>query len=163
MSLSAVLVVLGAGVIVQYGDGGAREGADEAARTAQWLTVHYASMDNNLDAFGEWQADLHSLEQVGSSPDSVHIALYDGLGPNNTPINPRPLTNPTDAIYWSGLDATVVEPGTRLPYKDEYVAGYAYQLRPNLAVEIRGRRVPARVVDRPFYRRPASGASHATA
>jgi hypothetical protein len=45
---------------------------------AQWLTVHYVSMDNNLDAFGEWQADLNSLEKVGSSPESHHIALYDG-------------------------------------------------------------------------------------
>jgi hypothetical protein len=46
--------------------------------TAEWLTVHYNSMDNNLDAFGEWQADLHSLEMVGSTDESRHIALYDG-------------------------------------------------------------------------------------
>jgi hypothetical protein len=52
---------------------------DEGPRpTAQWLTVHYASMDNNLDAFGEWQADLWSLQKVGSSPESHHVALYDG-------------------------------------------------------------------------------------
>jgi hypothetical protein len=54
-------------------------GGDEGPRPiAQWLTVHYVSMDNNLDAFGEWQADLNSLEMVGSSPESHHVALYDG-------------------------------------------------------------------------------------
>ena len=73
-----------------------------------------------------------------STEIGMQVYRFEGLGPNNTPINPRPLTTPSDAIYWSGLDPTVVEPGTRLPYKDEYVAGYAYQLRPNLAVEIRG-------------------------
>ena len=50
----------------------------DTRETADWLTVHYVSMDNNLDAFGEWQADLNSLEKVGSSPESQHIALYDG-------------------------------------------------------------------------------------
>ncbi|MCD6383970.1 MAG: hypothetical protein J7L88_05865 [Thermoplasmata archaeon] len=43
-------------------------------------------MDNNLDSIGEWEADLHSLMKVGSTPLSQHIVLYDGDGPNDTVI-----------------------------------------------------------------------------
>jgi aminomethyltransferase len=62
----------------------------------------------------------------------------------------------------------VVTSGTKSPTLGTFI-GMAYvdaeSARPAtaLAVEIRGRRLPARVVDRPFYRRRAPGASHATA
>ena len=62
----------------------------------------------------------------------------------------------------------VVTSGTKSPTLGTFI-GMAYvdaeSARPGtaLAVEIRGRRLPARVVDRPFYRRRAPGASHATA
>ena len=60
---------------------------DEGPRpTAQWLTVHYSSMDNNLDEYGEWQADLWSLEKVGSSPESHHVVLYDGAEDGDTVV-----------------------------------------------------------------------------
>jgi aminomethyltransferase len=62
----------------------------------------------------------------------------------------------------------VVTSGTKSPTLGTFI-GMAYVDAASapagtaLAVEIRGRRLPARVVARPFYRRPASGASHATA
>jgi len=62
----------------------------------------------------------------------------------------------------------VVTSGTKSPTLGTFI-GMAYVetgcASPGtaLAVEIRARRVPAHVVDRPFYRRPAPGASHATA
>jgi hypothetical protein len=86
LAMVAVVIVLGAVVAVQYGHGGPGGVAGDGGHTAQWLTVHYASMDNNLDEYGEWQADLHSLEQVGSTDDSVHVALYDGAEAGDTVI-----------------------------------------------------------------------------
>ena len=80
------LIVLCAVVAVQVQHGGAGGAGGGGPHTAKWLTVHYASMDNNLDAYGEWQADLHSLEAVGSTDDSVHVALYDGAAGNDTVI-----------------------------------------------------------------------------
>lgn len=61
-----------------------------------------------------------------------------------------------------------VTSGTRSPTLGRFIAmAYvdAEHARPGtpVAVEIRSRRLPARVVERPFYRRLASGASHATA
>ncbi len=79
LALAVAAVVIGAvlgGFAVSKGAEMAGGGGPRP--TAQWLTVHYVSMDNNLDEFGEWQADLHSLEMVGSTPESRHIALYDG-------------------------------------------------------------------------------------
>lgn len=86
LAVGAVVIVLGAVVALQYGQGPAGADAGDGRGTAQWLTVHYSSMDNNLDAFGEWQADLHSLEQVGSTDESVHVALYDGDEEGDTVI-----------------------------------------------------------------------------
>ncbi len=80
------LIVLGAVIAVQVQHGGAGGSGDSGPHVAKWLTVHYASMDNNLDAYGEWQADLNSLEKVGSTEDSVHVALYDGAAGNDTVI-----------------------------------------------------------------------------
>jgi aminomethyltransferase len=62
----------------------------------------------------------------------------------------------------------VVTSGTKSPTLGTFI-GMAYvdaacaSRGTVLSVEVRGRRLPAHVVDRPFYRRPASGASHATA
>ncbi len=77
VALVAILVIaaLAAVSVSNYSTPG---GDDDPRPTAEWLTVHYVSMDNNLDAFGEWQADLNSREKVGSTPESHHIALYDG-------------------------------------------------------------------------------------
>ena len=86
LAVLVAIVIVGAIVATQVGKGNAGYGGQGGTHVAQWLTVHYASMDNNLDEYGEWQADLNSLEKVGSSPDSVHVALYDGLGPNNTVV-----------------------------------------------------------------------------
>jgi hypothetical protein len=73
-----VILVVAAMATVSMSRYSIADGNDESRPTAKWLTVHYVSMDNNLDAFGEWQADLWSLKKVGSTPDSHHIALYDG-------------------------------------------------------------------------------------
>ena len=78
-----VIAAIGIASVSDYSTEGAGEGPGS---TAQWLTVHYVSMDNNLDAFGEWQADLHSLEMVGSSPESHHVALYDGEEDGDTVV-----------------------------------------------------------------------------
>lgn len=72
----AILVVAALGVYTA--SSGPSFDNPKTRETAEWLTIHYAAMDNNLDAFGEWQADLHSLEAVGSTPESHHIVLYDG-------------------------------------------------------------------------------------
>jgi hypothetical protein len=79
LAVAMAIIVVGA-VLAGYAvsRGATVDGGGGPRPTASWLTVHYASMDNNLDAFGEWQADLHSLEMVGSIPESRHVALYDG-------------------------------------------------------------------------------------
>jgi hypothetical protein len=74
IALVFIIAAFGAASVSQY----STPDSPDTRGTANWLTVHYVSMDNNLDAFGEWQADLNSLEMVGSSPESQHIALYDG-------------------------------------------------------------------------------------
>lgn len=56
----------------------------------------------------------------------------------STPLsNPRVLVNPNDTIRFQGLTPSDIQKGTKLPYVDEAVLGYAYQIRPNLAVEAR--------------------------
>jgi hypothetical protein len=77
LAIAAVIVIAAIG-LYSVAQGPSLDGNDGPRPTASWLTVHYVSMDNNLDAFGEWQADLHSLEMVGSTPESHHVALYDG-------------------------------------------------------------------------------------
>jgi hypothetical protein len=87
LSAIVALLVVGAalgGYVVTKGVGGLD--VPEGPTTAEWLTVHYVAMDNNLDAYGEWDADLHSLEQVGSTPESHHVALYDGDEDGDTVI-----------------------------------------------------------------------------
>jgi hypothetical protein len=66
------------------------------------------------------------------------VYRFNGLGPNNRPIDPDPVTNPASTILFQGLDESTVIDGSRLPYKSEYVLGYAYQIRPNLSIEVRG-------------------------
>ena len=44
----------------------------------------------------------------------------------------------TGAPNFQGFPNTRVQPGTKLPYEDEYILGYQQQLRPDLSVEIRG-------------------------
>ncbi|HEV8335792.1 MAG TPA: TonB-dependent receptor [Candidatus Polarisedimenticolia bacterium] len=51
--------------------------------------------------------------------------------------DPRTATQ-TDTVHGLGGATTTVQPGTRLPYEDEYILGYQQQIRPDLAVEIRG-------------------------
>ncbi|RMF74812.1 MAG: hypothetical protein D6738_05410, partial [Acidobacteria bacterium] len=49
------------------------------------------------------------------------------------------LTNPRGtSIRLQGLTPGVVQPDTKLPYQDEIVLGVSQQLRPDLAVEVRG-------------------------
>jgi aminomethyltransferase len=72
-------------------------------------------------------------------------------------------------VVWCG-EARIgtVTSGTKSPTLGTFI-GMAYvdagSARPGtaVAVEIRGRRLAAHVVERPFYRRAAAGASHATA
>ncbi len=67
-----------------------------------------------------------------------------------------------------GVRVGTVTSGTKSPTLGTFI-GMAYvdaaSVRPGtpVTVEIRERRLPARVVERPFYRRVAAGASHATA
>jgi len=82
----AAVLLLAIVVAVSVSHYSTPDGEDGPRPTAQWLTVHYASMDNNLDEFGEWQADLNSLEMVGSTPESHHVALYDGAGDGDTVV-----------------------------------------------------------------------------
>ncbi len=71
-------------------------------------------------------------------------------------------------VWRDGKQVGVVTSGTKSPTLGTFI-GMAYvdaeHARPGtrVAVEIRDRQLPARVVERPFYRRAASGASHATA
>ncbi|MCK5415009.1 MAG: hypothetical protein KAJ35_06490 [Thermoplasmata archaeon] len=79
LAVLLVVILIVAGLAAVSVSNYTTSGGDDGPRpTAEWLTVHYVSMDNNLDAFGEWQADLWSLEKVGATPESHHIALYDG-------------------------------------------------------------------------------------
>ncbi len=72
------------------------------------------------------------------------------------------------AVWRDGARVGTVTSGTKSPTLGTFI-GMAYvdasSARPAtvVAVEIRDRRLPARVVDRPFYRRVASGVPHATA
>ena len=75
LAVAIVLVAMGGYVASRS----AQMDGDQGSRPiAEWTTIHYVAMDNNLDAFGEWQADLNSLEMVGSTSESHHIVLYDG-------------------------------------------------------------------------------------
>ena len=71
-------------------------------------------------------------------------------------------------VWRDGTAIGTVTSGTKSPTLGTFV-GMAYvdagSVRPGTAVtvEIRDRHLPARVVERPFYRRVAPGASHATA
>ncbi len=71
-------------------------------------------------------------------------------------------------VSHAGAPVGVVTSGTKSPTLGAFI-GMAYVhstlAEPGTAVsvEIRQRQVPARVIDRPFYRRPQSGVSHATA
>jgi outer membrane receptor for ferrienterochelin and colicin len=44
----------------------------------------------------------------------------------------------TGGPNFQGFPNTRVQPGTQLPYEDEYVLGYEQQIRPDLAIEVRG-------------------------
>lgn len=72
------------------------------------------------------------------------------------------------AVWRDGARIGTVTSGTKSPTQGTFI-GMAYldaaSTRPGtaVAVEIRDRRLPAHVVERPFYRRVASGASHAIA
>ncbi len=83
IALAVVIVAAAMGGYVAS-RGASVDDGDGVRPTAEWLTVHYVSMDNNLDEFGEWQADLNSLQDVGSTPESHHIALYDGAEDGDT-------------------------------------------------------------------------------
>ena len=71
-------------------------------------------------------------------------------------------------VWRDGARIGVVTSGTKSPTLGSFI-GMAYveaaQARPGttVAVEVRGRRLAAHVVERPFYRRPTAGGSHATA
>jgi len=82
----ALLLISTAIVGIYIRSGGGGEGGKKGEEAPIWLTIHYVAMDNNLDAIGEWQADLHSLQEVGSTPKSQHVVLYDGDGSNDTVI-----------------------------------------------------------------------------
>jgi len=72
------------------------------------------------------------------------------------------------AVWRDGTRVGTVTSGTKSPTLGTFI-GMAYvdagSTSPGtaVAVEIRDRRLPAHVVERPFYRRGAAGASHATA
>jgi aminomethyltransferase len=71
------------------------------------------------------------------------------------------------AVSHAGAPVGVVTSGTKSPTLGTFI-GMAYldttlgRAGTAVSVEIRQRQLPARVVDRPFYRRPQSGALHAT-
>jgi aminomethyltransferase len=69
------------------------------------------------------------------------------------------------AVFQNGARVGTVTSGTKSPTLGTFigmaaVAAPATRTGTAVAVEIRDRRLPAHVVDRPFYRRPATGASH---
>lgn len=82
---------------------------------------------------------------VRSLSNEVGVSRYQfGTGPFDdatftTPLgNPTVATNPNSTILFQGLEPSTVQEGTKLPYKDEAVLGYAYQLQPDLSIEVRG-------------------------
>ena len=81
---------------------------------------------------------------------------------------PRRRCGHGQTVWQDGARVGTVTSGTKSPTLGTFigmasVAAPATRTGTAVAVEIRERRLPAHVVDRPFYRRPALGASHATA
>ncbi len=62
-----------------------------------------------------------------------------GTGPDpSIPLDQQPNMVQTGGPNFQGFPNTRVQPGTKLPFEDEYVLGYEQQVRPDLAIEVRG-------------------------
>jgi hypothetical protein len=57
--------------------------------------------------------------------------------PNGQPLTPQYVSNPAYPIYWSGLQPTRIENGTKLPYVDEVVLGFQKEVGRDLSLEAR--------------------------
>lgn len=121
------------------------------SRTYTFDTVFAPRLGVTFDVTGDGRSKLYAnwgrfYERIPndlavralSTEISTSVYRFRALGPNNQPITPNPQINPGDVILYQGRDETRVEQGTKLPYKTEYVLGYAYQVRPNLSIEVRG-------------------------
>ena len=73
-----------------------------------------------------------------SSETSSTRVTYDLVGtPDPTiPFNQQAVQ--VGGPNFQGFPNTRVQPGTKLPYEDEYILGYQQQLRPDLSIEVRG-------------------------
>lgn len=124
---------------------------DFSSRKYTFDTVFAPRLGVTFDVTGDGRSKLYAnwgrfYERVPndlavralSTEVSTSVYRFRAVGPNNQPITPDPQVNPASGIVFQGLDETRVQNNTNLPYKTEYVLGYAYQLRPNLSVEVRG-------------------------
>ena len=146
-------------------------GARDTLRLEAGLPLCGTDMDADttpLEAGIAWVVKLRKTRFVGREV----LARQAAAGPERRLVGLQ-LEEPGiprhgNAVWQGGARVGTVTSGTKSPTLGVFigmasVAAAATRPGTAVAVEIRDRRLPAQVVDRPFYRRPAPGASHATA
>ena len=146
-------------------------GARDTLRLEAGLPLCGTDMDADttpLEAGIAWVVKLRKPRFIGREV----LACQAACGPERRLVGFR-LDEPGvprhgQAVWHDGARVGTVTSGTKSPTLGTFigmasVATPATRTGTAVAVEIRDRRLPAHVVDRPFYRRPALGAPHATA
>ncbi len=143
--------------------------ARDTLRLEAGLPLNGTDMDTTttpLEARLDWVVKLRKPEFIGRSV----LAAQAANGPPRRLVGVRldeaGIPRQGYPVWRGGERVGVVTSGTKSPSLGTFI-GMAYVAAPATAtgtaldVEIRGRRVPATVVDRPFYRRKMQGKSHA--
>ncbi len=106
--------------------------------TGDGRTKLYANVGRYYERIPNDLAIRAMSNEVGVSRYRFQNGPYDDPSLSAPLSNPRVLVNPNDTILFQGLEPSRIQEGTKLPYQDEAVLGYAYQIQPNLSVEVRG-------------------------